>query len=454
MKLPMPPPDLDEDQFPAIARFVVEHRDWIARANERYWAWDELRRRPRPDGYGAPEVWQAVDMVRRGASKEVPLTNGRGGPWRVLLTDPAIQMLLTIEGAVADPLRLAESALGAGSRARFLQSALIEEAVLSSILEGAGTTRERGKQLLRSRRRPLDHGERMIVNNLRTIEMLRDVADEAMTPELLRHIHRTVSKDTLESERDEGRLQQPGEERVRVIDPTDDTVVYVPPPAEELRERVDRLCDFANATDPYFPPTVRAILLHFQLAMDHPFVDGNGRTARALYYWSMLHSGYELAQYPSISAVIRRAPKRYSRAYVHAEQTGDATFFVLYHLDVLRRAADEFARYVGRKIEERRRADAAVEGWAGLNLRQRLLLRRCLDAPSQLLVPAEEQARFVISRPTILKDLAGLVDAGLLLREPAGRGFHYRPVDDLRDRLDAGPDARDPDAQQTLDFDA
>ena len=70
-------------------------------------------------------------------------------------------------------------------------------------------------------------------------------------------------------------------------------VLHVPPPAEELPERLQRLCDFANgASDTaYVPPVVRAIVAHFMLAYDHPFVDGNGRTARLLLYWSMLTPG-------------------------------------------------------------------------------------------------------------------------------------------------------------------
>ena len=49
---------------------------------------------------------------------------------------------------------------------------------------------------------------------------------------------------------------------------------------------------------------VRAILVHFWLAYDHPFVDGNGRTARALFYWVMAREGYWLCEYVSISRIL------------------------------------------------------------------------------------------------------------------------------------------------------
>ena len=46
---------------------------------------------------------------------------------------------------------------------------------------------------------------------------------------------------------------------------------------------------------------MRAILLHFWLAYDDPFLDGNGRTARILFFWLLRKHGYWLAEYLSIS---------------------------------------------------------------------------------------------------------------------------------------------------------
>jgi Fic family protein len=75
----------------------------------------------------------------------------------------------------------------------------------------------------------------------------------------------------------------------------------------DLPERMRALCAFANmrtGVDGFVHPIVRAIILHFMLAYDHPYVDGNGRTARALFYWSALKDGYWLIEYVSISRII------------------------------------------------------------------------------------------------------------------------------------------------------
>src|SRR5205814_10028127 len=63
---------------------------------------------------------------------------------------------------------------------------------------------------------------------------------------------------------------------------------------------------------PIFHPMVRSMILHFWLAYDHPFVDGNGRTARALFYWSMLRNGYWMFEYITISKIILSGPDRKS----------------------------------------------------------------------------------------------------------------------------------------------
>jgi Fic family protein len=86
-------------------------------------------------------------------------------------------------------------------------------------------------------------------------------------------------------------------------------------------------------------PVVRAILIHFMLGYDHPFYDGNGRTARALFYWSLARSGYWLMEYVSISRLLRQAPAQYARAYRHTEtDDNDTTYFIVHQLEVIQQA--------------------------------------------------------------------------------------------------------------------
>ena len=192
-------------------------------------------------------------------------------------------------------------------RYRYLLSSLMEEAITSSQMEGAATTRDVAKSMIRRRRPPRDRSERMILNNFLTMQRIRELREQPLTSELVLELHRLVSKDTLDDpdclhgKEFAGRLRPPGKEVV--VDDVYGAVFHVPPAAEELPGRLEELCRFANGETPkvFIHPVVRAIALHFWLAYDHPCCDGNGRTARALFYWAMLHQGYWLFKFISIS---------------------------------------------------------------------------------------------------------------------------------------------------------
>jgi len=68
--------------------------------------------------------------------------------------------------------------------------------------------------------------------------------------------------------------------------------------------RPDLLCEFANAADKegeFIQDRIREMILHFAFAYDHPSLDGNGRTARILYYWAAIEGGgYALARHASL----------------------------------------------------------------------------------------------------------------------------------------------------------
>ena len=100
-------------------------------------------------------------------------------------------------------------------------------------------------------------------------------------------------------------------------------------------------------------PVIRAIVLHFMLAYDHPFWDGNGRCARALFYWCVLRHGYWLLEYVSISAVIRRAPVKYGMAFLYTEtDEGDVTYFIDHQAEVIEKSVSDLKDYLVKKTRE------------------------------------------------------------------------------------------------------
>jgi Fic family protein len=148
--------------------------------------------------------------------------------------------------------------------------------------------------ILRSQIVPKDNSERMILNNYLTMREIEQWKNQKLTPELIFEIHRKITENTLDDSTAAGRLRR-ADELVEVVDEQTEEVLHVPPPACTLEKRMQAMCDFANQSDdssPFVHPVIRGVILHFWLAYDHPFKDGNGRTARALFYWLMLNRGF------------------------------------------------------------------------------------------------------------------------------------------------------------------
>lgn len=323
------------------------------------------------------------------------------------------------------------------SRRRYLVSSLIEEAITSSQLEGATTTGRVAKEMIKSGRRPRTVSERMILNNYRAMSQITGWSDRPLSKELILELHKVVTHDTLENPADEGRMQLPGEDRVMVLDREDGKVLHSPPPAEELEERLEALCEFANGKgfDGFLHPVVRAILVHFWLAYDHPFADGNGRTARALFYWTMLRQGYWLVEFLSISRILRKAPAQYDRSFLYTESdNGDTTYVVLHQLNVIRRAIDELHEFLRRKMREVRQAEELLQGLR-LNPRQRAVVGHALRNPDTRYTFKTHMLSHQVVYETSRSDLLELGRLGFLTQSQVGREFVFRPATGLADRL-------------------
>jgi Fic family protein len=184
-------------------------------------------------------------------------------------------------------------------------------------------------------------------------------------------------------------------------------------------------------------PVVRSILLHFWLGFDHPFVDGNGRTARALFYWSMAKQGYWLTEFLSISRLLKKGPSRYARAYLHAEIDNDATYFVLHQLQTIRQAIDELTAYLKRKTREIRETEHVVKRADDLNHRQITLIGHALRHLDAEYTIEGHRASHDIVYETARKDLLDLAARGWFTQRKQGRTFVYVPAPDL-DRRVAG----------------
>jgi Fic family protein len=177
------------------------------------------------------------------------------------------------------------------------------------------------------------------------------------------------------------------------------------------------------------------------LAYDHPFVDGNGRTARALFYWQMAREKYWLIEFTSISQIIKETPAKYARAFLYTEtDENDVTYFIMHQLQVIQRAIEQLHAYLARKTQELKSAAQLLEKTkldGVLNHRQLALLENALKEPNAIYSIREHQNVHGVAYQTARTDLLMMADElNLLHKVKDGRSFIFLSPPDLRQRLE------------------
>lgn len=381
----------------------------VDRINEEYEYWDTIKYKRCPKGCSAKNLWTHVKASRtKSAIRVWPKYNIVLG-----LTNHMQRMChefdMNFGGACGT-----SSIIPNDSKEHYLVSSLMEEAIFSSQMEGASTTREAAKEMLRKRMTPKDKSQQMIANNYQTIQFVVQHQDTPLTVELLQHIHHLMTENTLENPEDAGRFRTNDE--VVVENGITHEIVHRPPSHTEIPSFVNDLCTFFNEkqSQVFIHPIIRGIIIHFMIAYMHPFVDGNGRTARALFYWYMLKQKYWLMEYLSVSKVIAKSKKSYEKSFLYTEaDNNDMGYFVAYNLRMLALSFKQLQDYLKRKQEERKAANAFLQ-LGDLNARQAQIIKMFVDNPKEVITVKDIQSKFLISATTAKGDIMGLLARGLI----------------------------------------
>lgn len=399
---------------------LVQHDDVIdvlSNINEEYYYWNVIKRMVYPHGLAPGTIWGIVKLRRRITPHKINFGSYRFH-WN---TNNKLQEYLHfldmhVGGSLSSPYKIADEDKG-----RYLISSVMEEAIASSQIEGAATTRKKAKEMLRQNKKPANRSEQMILNNFQTIRHILDLKNTKLDENILKEIHRLITLNTMSNPAESGAFRADND--IDVIDMATGAVVHHPPDVSELPEMMQDLYDFFNDEDSrvFIHPLIKASIIHFMLGFIHPFADGNGRTARALFYWYLLKRGYWLTEYLSISRLILRAKSQYAKAFQYTEiDEHDLTYFVLFNLKVTKLAFDELIAYVKRKNEERKEVSNFI-GIEGISYRQALILEWYYKEPSLLLTVNEVQNRLAISNGSARNDLSWLSEKRFLDSVPLNK---------------------------------
>lgn len=408
----------------------------------RYLHWDEIRRRR--DHYKDPELaWLSIKSARRQISKKTSLKDIDGNPFSLCIPDSLQCLLHQVDKMAGGNSSAADSGIvNKDTQQRYLvQSLIMEEAITSAQLEGAATTRKVAKEMLETERKPQNKSERMILNNYRMLYSAVNAKEQDLSPELILNLHEIATDGAIDNDAEPGMFRQSDDIVVRY----DGETVFTPPPAKTITNRINELCEFAakdhsNAeADEFIHPVVKATILHFMIGYIHPFGDGNGRAARALFYWFMLKSGYWLFEYISISQLLRKAPAQYVKSYIYTETDDqDMTYFIDYQLHIIHRAINELIAYLKNKQRSYNDFMTLLENSgfkSTLRPRQLDILKKACREPGRIFRATVIKNEYSVSLNTARTDLENLAKLKFLVQFKEGRELHYLAPSDLLDKI-------------------
>lgn len=385
----------------------------VSEINQKYLYWSEVKYK-KVGALTDKELWAVVRLSRIGQYATVWPQFGISVPVTNHMQELCHDFDMNFGGVWGT-----DSVIPQDGRERFLTSSVMEEAIASSQIEGASTTRRVAKDMLRRNISPRNKAEQMIHNNYAAIRFITENKDNPLTLDIVMRLHEIMTENTLDNPADAGHFRTNND--IVVADSISGEVVHTPPDYSDLPGFMESLCAFANTNksgNNFLHPIIKAIFIHFLVAYYHPFVDGNGRTARALFYWYMLRNGYWLTEYLSISRVIYRSKPSYEKAYLFSESDGnDIGYFITYNLRVLKLAFEELKNYIEVKIAQKQRS-FDILSIGGINFRQASILSMFRDNPTLVLSVSDLVAKFGVSKPTAFADLSPLVERGLLKRIP------------------------------------
>lgn len=406
----LPPVIAPKIQVSAFRRFSeAEIKSVLESINEKYLYWSDVKYRKRPGDLTSEQLWSLVVMSRIMQAVYI---------W------PKFDVSVTVTNQMQRLCHEFDMNFGGSwgnsaiipdnDREKYLVSSLMEEAISSSQIEGASTTRRVAKEMLKRNISPKTRSEQMIYNNYQAIRFITQHKDEEMSEELLLQIHRLMTDNTLDNPDEVGKFRT--DDDIVVQNEITGEVVHFPPSHNEIPEFVKQLSDFVNKDDDgtFIHPIIKALTAHFMIAYMHPFTDGNGRTARAVFYWYMLKKGYWLTEYLSISRVIYKTKAAYEKSFLYAEKDRlDIGYFLMYNLRVLDLAFRELQSYIQRKISLKQRSIDFFK-LGSINDRQATILSMVRDDPKIILSVHDVSYKFQVSQPTAKADIDKLVERGLL----------------------------------------
>jgi len=427
-----------EKIYKKLERSGEKFTQFLQSVNEpKYLYWDEIKYKQIPEPLFAEEAWYLVKQFRTYLSRATIIKTEKGNYFKWIRLPYVDEFLHKIDISSGGQIFASMDVISESNKQKFISRGIIEEAIASSQLEGAHTTRQAAKKMITEKKQPTNKDEQMILNNFNTILKIdEDYKKQVLSESLIFELHRMITYKTVTKE-EQGRFRK-NQDGIVVRGPigSQEYITHVPPNEDFVKEEMKKLLEYANdgINDKFVHPIIKAIFLHFWFGYLHPFTDGNGRLARALFYWYLLRKGYWTFMYLPISTVIKLAPVQYAMAYIYSEQdSNDFTYFFDFHIRKIIQSLNDFIDYVSKKILENKEIDKIVSKDIHLVDRQKYLLHHLISEDNASITVSSHAALNNISRQTAAKDIKQIEKIGLIVGTREGKFIKYRSSKKLQE---------------------
>ena len=288
----------------------------------------------------------------------------------------------------------------------------LEQPEVEKVLEGKDVTAR-------------DRDIQEILNYREVLKFINLKKDEPITEKSLLEIHKLTTKKILKAD-EAGKYRYT---QVRVTNSRTGETSYLPPPPSQIADLVRSFLLWLNQLgSEETHPIIKAAITHYIITAIHPFVDGNGRAARALSMLVLFKDDYDIKKFFSLEEYFDRDAGSY---YTVLQKTSNQskkldernlTSWIEYFTDGL---ATELARV--REKVQRLSVDLKLKGKMGqvpLNERQLKLVEYMQKAGQ---VSNKEWRDFIpmVSDDTILRELKYLMRKGLVKKRGRTKSAYY-----------------------------
>ena len=303
--------------------------------------------------------------------------------------------------------------------AELRSEAMATSTYASTSIEGNPLPLTEVRRILKTEPAHLRQSEREVINYNRVLQELYQDQRQPLTATRLLEIHSGVVQGLLPKHQT-GRWRQ---EPVVVHEPRSGGIVYLPPDQATVPQLMDELVTFVETQRIVLDPLLLAGIFHKQFVIIHPFVDGNGRTARLATNLLLAGLGVNLFHLLSFENYYNRNVSRYFQMvglygdYYTLAPTVDFTPWLEY-----------FAEGI---LDELRRLEKQLQ-------QQTMRPETRLASHHQLILAYVDQHGFITDRDyarlterakaTRSLDFRHLIELGLLERKGTGRSTYYQRV--------------------------